>query len=86
MSNKKLIYSVSDEVHKSAHAMTVSNEERSKTIYRLEMAGCTFEDAMEIALTECDRNQAVQMFEGGKTKDEIIDTFKKDNGLESPPP
>jgi hypothetical protein len=32
---------------------------------------------MEIALAECDRNQAVQMFENGKTKYEIIDFLKK---------
>jgi hypothetical protein len=77
MSDKKPIYSVSDEVHKAAHAMTVSHEERSKTIYRLKMVGCSHSDAMEIALAECDRNQAVQMFENGKTKYEIIDFLKK---------
>jgi len=74
---KNPIYSVSKEIHDAAHAVTVAKEERSKTIFRLEMVGCSHSDAMAIALADCDRNQAVEMFENGKTKDEIIDALKK---------
>lgn len=74
---KNLIYSVSDEIHRAAHAATVAKEEHSKTIFRLKMVGCSHSDAMAIALADCDREQAVQMFENGKTKDEIIDALKK---------
>ena len=83
---KKPIYSVSDEIHKAAHATTVAKEERSKTIFRLKMVGCSHSDAMAIALADCDREQAVEMFANGKTKDEIIDAFKKNDGqMEFPP-
>lgn len=84
---KNPIYSVSDEIHKAAHAVTVAKEERSKTIFRLEMVGCSHSDAMAIALADCDRNKAVEMFENGKTKDEIIDALKKNDGkMEFPSP
>ncbi|MCP5244908.1 MAG: hypothetical protein H6937_02610 [Burkholderiales bacterium] len=84
---KNPIYSVSDEIHKAAHAETVAKEERSKTIFRLEMVGCSHSDAMDIASAGCDRNEAVEMFEQGKTKNEIIDALKKNDGkMEFPPP
>lgn len=84
---KNPIYSVSEEIHKAAHAVTVAKEDHSKTIFKLKMVGCSHSDAMAIALADCDREQAVQMFENGKTKDEIIDALKKNDGkIEFPPP
>ncbi|SER81799.1 hypothetical protein SAMN05421690_10884 [Nitrosomonas sp. Nm51] len=80
-------YSVSDEVHKAAHAATVAKEERSKARFKLEMAGCEFEDAVKILDFGCDPNQALEMVKQGKTTDKIIDALKKNDGkMEFPPP
>lgn len=74
---KNPIYSVSDEIHKAAHAATVAKEERSKARFKLEMAGCEFEDAVQILDSGCDPNQALEMIKRGSTVTEIIDALKK---------
>ena len=84
---KKPIYSVSKEIHEAAHAVTVAKEERSKARFKLEMAGCEFEDAVQILDSGCDPNQALEMIKRGSTVTEIIDALKKNNGkMEFPPP
>ena len=70
-------FSVSKEIHEAAHAATAEQEERSKARFKLEMAGCDFEDAVEILDAGCDSKQAVDMVNQGKTKDEIINALKK---------
>lgn len=85
---KNPIYSVSDEIHKAAHAATVAKEESDKAMMRLEMMGWDFKDAMELIVhKECNPKQVVAMAEQGKTKNEIIDALKKNDGkMEFPPP
>ena len=79
-------YSVSEEIYKAAHAETAAQEDRSKARFKLEMAGCEFEDAVNILDAGCDPDQALEMVKQGKTKDEIIDTLKNDGGTVYPPP
>ncbi len=85
---KNPIYSVSDEIHKAAHAATVEREESDKAIMRLRMMGWDFEDAMVVIFDEnCPPREVVKLAEQGKTKDEILDALKKNDGkMEFPPP
>lgn len=66
---------------------TIEQEKRDIARFGLEMAGIDFLDALEILDAGCDSKRAVAMVKAGKTKDEIIEALKKnDGGLSHPSP
>ncbi|MEW7988299.1 MAG: hypothetical protein AB2805_07435 [Candidatus Thiodiazotropha sp.] len=72
-------YMLTDEQHQAAHARTMRHEEESKAIYRIEAAGATRREAQDIVWAGCDTEDAIEMIEQGKTKDEIINALKKND-------
>jgi len=64
---------------------TIENEKRDIAIFGLEMASVDFLDALEILDAGCDSKEAAKMAKAGKTKEEIIEALKKnDGGLNHP--
>lgn len=60
---------------------SIENEKHNIAIFALEMQGWKHRDAMDVIIrAKCDDKQAVEMAKAGKTKEEIIEALKKNDG------
>lgn len=66
---------------------SIENEKRDIAIFGLKMGGFNILEAEEILDAGCDSKEAAKMAKAGRTKEEIIEALKKnDGGLNHPSP